>query len=359
MISGVTGFIGGELLRYIQKVSPRSQVYLIIRSRNGMSPQQRLEALVAEWQRFFVVPADVLANVQVIDGDLFSIRSLPVDKVDLFFHAAADTDMGMPLAASRTANVIATQKALALARGLKSLGRFVHFSTAFVAGKNRGVIQDDDRGKYFNNWYEYTKLEAEYCVQASDLPYLILRPSIVVGDSRNGYVRRLKVLYTVWRAWLTGQVPRAPIRRHALVDCVPIDYVVQASWALANKPECHNQIVQLCAGRGALDPVEALYQAAEVFGKKPGKLVPPWIARFVASDFGRMFTTHEVRQILDMFSVHLPYLGSRNRVFSDDKVRNLLASSQLICPPAQSYCRTLLQFCKDTQWAKKGKMLEE
>lgn len=265
----------------------------------------------------------------------------------------------MPLQPSRVANLFATQKALNLARRAERLGKFVHFSTAFVSGKNSGIIQDDARGVRFNNWYEFTKLEAEYCVMASELPYLILRPSIVVGDSRTGYVRRLKVLYTVWRAWLTGQVPRAPIRRDTLVDCVPIDYVVAASWALANNQECVNDTVLLCSGKGALEPVQALYLASEVFNKDPGKLVAPWIASLAASRVGKHFTTHGLKQILEIFYVHLPYLGSKNRVFSDEKARNLLASSHLTCPPAQSYCRTLLQFCKDTQWAKKGKMLEE
>lgn len=359
VITGVTGFIGGELLRYIRKVDRDRDVYVIIRPKHNQTAQQRLDALVEEWRRFFVVPPDILAKVHIIEGSLFDIKTLDLKHIDLFFHSAADTDMGLPLSTSRIANLFSTQKALNLARGAKTLGKFIHFSTAFVAGKNCGLIKDGDRGERFNNWYEFTKLEAEYCVAASDLPYLILRPSIVVGDSRTGYVRKLKVLYTVWRAWLTGQVPRAPIGRKTLVDCVPIDYVVQASWALANNRQCVNDTVQLVAGDGALDPVDALYLASEVFVKPPGKLVPTWVAKLAASRVGKHFTTHGLKQILEIFYVHLPYLGSKNRVFSDQKARNLLASSHLTCPPASSYCRTLLQFCKDTQWAKKGKMLEE
>src|SRR5439155_23621126 len=110
-------------------------------------------------------------------------------------------------------------------------------STAYVAGAHVGRFGERDLvvGQRFRNPYERSKFEAELLVQAhSDtLPVQVLRPSIVVGDSRSGWTSSFNVLYSPLRAFASGAYPAIPARRSAPVDVVPVDYVAEAILALA------------------------------------------------------------------------------------------------------------------------------
>src|SRR5262249_5319043 len=68
------------------------------------------------------------------------------------------------------------------------LRRFAFISTAFCSGYCDGPIRERLHGDSREDPTEYTrsKREAEAIVAGSDLPYLIVRPSVVVGDSRDG-----------------------------------------------------------------------------------------------------------------------------------------------------------------------------
>jgi thioester reductase-like protein len=91
-------------------------------------------------------------------------------------------------------------------------------------------------GQRFRNTYEQTKAEAEALVRSrlGSLPGVILRPSIIVGDSRTGVTSSFKMMY--WplkiysrRLWRT--VPGYP---DAVLDIVPVDYVARAVAQLAS-----------------------------------------------------------------------------------------------------------------------------
>ena len=68
----------------------------------------------------------------------------------------------------------------------------MHWSTAQVSGARSGVILEEelDCGQRFRNVYEETKFRAERMVRdaARRLPITILRPGIIVGDSKTGEI---------------------------------------------------------------------------------------------------------------------------------------------------------------------------
>ena len=111
--------------------------------------------------------------------------------VDEVWHLAAITLFDESLRdQTMRVNIQGTENMLAFARQLPRLARFNHISTAYVAGDRvypecmpEAVY---GRAKSFKNPYEESKYEAELRVSASDLPWLIFRPSIVLGDSLSG-----------------------------------------------------------------------------------------------------------------------------------------------------------------------------
>lgn len=356
LVTGGLGFVGSELARTLLLGSEVERLVLVVRPQAGQSGRERFDRLVQYWGRYVPVPSkEALRRVEIVEADLDESLPKIEGTIDIMYHAAASTDLAAPLGPSRRANLYTTQRTLRFARELKGLQRFVHFSTAYVCGRTRGTVQEDHPPPPgFHNYYEQTKYEAEDAVRNAGMPYTILRPSIIVGRSQDGYMYRLKVLYSVWRMWLSGFVPRAPIDPKSWVDIVPIDYVVDASIALARHPEALGQAVHLCSGEKRLSPKTIMLCATKVFGVPVPPISPPWVAYLLNTRAIRPFLTHALREILDVMYHHLPYLGIRRRKFDTSRADRLLASVGIVCPSFETYGETLFGFCRDSAWGKRA-----
>ena len=103
-------------------------------------------------------------------------------------------------AALLAVNVELTRRLVEAAKRWK-VQRFIHISTAFASGFVDGLIaeqlHDDPTGD--PTFYTESKRRGERIVAESGLPYLILRPSIVIGDSRDGHYAGPRYgLYQLW-----------------------------------------------------------------------------------------------------------------------------------------------------------------
>jgi nucleoside-diphosphate-sugar epimerase len=133
-------------------------------------------------------------RLRVVQGDivheglgLSPDDSAALASVNEVWHLAASTSFDdREKDAIYQGNVVGTRNVLAVARGLPRLDRFMYVSTAYVAGTNPGPIAEDEMPARngFRNSYESTKWEAEQSVRLSKLPFVIFRPSIIMGDSR-------------------------------------------------------------------------------------------------------------------------------------------------------------------------------
>ena len=101
------------------------------------------------------------------------------------------------------ANVELTRQWLDAAR-TQGVSRFVHISTAFSAGSNGDALIPESlhpEPASEPTVYTKTKRESERLVAASGIPFLIVRPSILVGDSRDGrYHGKAYGLYQFWKS---------------------------------------------------------------------------------------------------------------------------------------------------------------
>ena len=108
-------------------------------------------------------------------------------------------------------NCVGTKNMLALAGQMKSLKRFVYISTAYVAGQKSGIVMEADKpGREFSSLYEKSKAEAEEMVRSSDLASAIIRPGMIVGDSKTGWIRNFNTIYYVLKLMLLGRLPVLP-----------------------------------------------------------------------------------------------------------------------------------------------------
>jgi nucleoside-diphosphate-sugar epimerase len=183
-ITGATGFLGLRLLaellrqtdcRFILLVrSPCAQA--IVGKHFGPSDLSRL--------RF--VRGDVTLPGLGLDADTRATLAATVSEV---WHLAASTSFEESKRADtfRT-NVEGTRHLLEVVASFRRLGIVYHVSTAYVCGKRLGRIPEGPFAvpEGFKNPYEESKHEAESLVRASGLPAAIIRPSILMGDSRTG-----------------------------------------------------------------------------------------------------------------------------------------------------------------------------
>ena len=235
-ITGATGFLGMQLVRELLDRQPEAHLALLIRSRPGQTGDDRANSFVpaAQRSRVTVYSGDVSLPNCGLDAAALDRLSAETTRV---IHSAATVRFDHTLAEARHINVEGTHHLLDFAARARGLRSFAYVGTAYVAGERTGLVREDELavGQSYRNTYEQTKSEAEALVRSrlGSIPGMILRPSIIVGDSRTGVTSSFKMMY--WplkiyarRLWRT--VPGYP---DAILDIVPVDYVAASVAHLA------------------------------------------------------------------------------------------------------------------------------
>lgn len=116
-------------------------------------------------------------------------------------------------------------------------------------------------------------------MRAGSAPHVILRPSVVIGDSRSGHVQSFQGLYLVASAILAGYVPLIPFDPTWPIDFVPSDVVADAIVAAVER-ELTGGEYWITAGERALTVGQAVSVVVD-FGRRIGapvdapRFVPP------------------------------------------------------------------------------------
>jgi nucleoside-diphosphate-sugar epimerase len=203
VITGARGFVGRKLLE--DMLDRNGDLFFpICRSLKSMESIQERQGKHGNINCVF-------GNIE----DPFCGISNPLETfggtVDTIIHLAADTDFSQDKTDAERAqmystNVLGTQNVIDLAKILHPR-RFLYFSTAYASGNNDGVIPDEGVvvRKGFKNYYEETKQEARRRVFDSGLPFTVVNPTIVIGDSKNGDAEgEDRMIYGYFRAMYVG-----------------------------------------------------------------------------------------------------------------------------------------------------------
>ncbi len=141
-------------------------------------------------------------------------------RVDVVIHCAAVTDFNRADGSLEATNIGGTEHVAAFAAAAKAV--LYHVSTAFVH-----TAVDGDRGRTAVG-YASSKLAAEQAVRSSGVPHVILRPSVVIGESGTGGIAAFQGLHQVVAGLFAGMVPMIPFDPGWPIDFVPSDLV--ADW---------------------------------------------------------------------------------------------------------------------------------
>lgn len=137
-------------------------------------------------------------------------------RIDLVLHAAAITDFEQQQPVTMRTNVQGTVNVIELAKNANV--PLYYIGTAFSDTKTSiASLQAND--------YELSKRHAEALVRASGIPHVILRPSIIVGNSTTGAISRFQGFHYVLGLLVRGLLPIGFASTSTYIDFVPQDVV--------------------------------------------------------------------------------------------------------------------------------------
>ncbi|XP_041970548.1 fatty acyl-CoA reductase 1-like [Aricia agestis] len=273
-ITGGTGFLGKLLIeKLLYSCSDLKHIYLFIRAKKGVSPEQRLENLYKNscFDRLRKEKSGLFhSKITVVPGNMIEKdlgmserdRAFVLENTNIIIHAAATVRFDETLDEALETNLIGALKLIELAKLTRNLESYVHVSTSFCNLDYERVIQEkmyppaaDWReireivyntdpaalrvltpkllGK-FPNAYAFTKNLTEHAVYElrGKLPIVIVRPSIVTGcmsEPFPGWIDNFNGPVGLLTAAAQGILRTVYADKDAKNDYVPADIVIKGT----------------------------------------------------------------------------------------------------------------------------------
>jgi thioester reductase-like protein len=341
LITGVPGFIGKRL---VQKLVPEGrQVFLLCEPRFQEATETWARDVAgAQKDQLVTVAGDITQPDLALGSNLERVRR----EVSDVYHLAAVYDLAVPEEVARKVNVLGTGKVLKLLRSFPAgrAPRHHYVSTCYVAGTREGMIFENelDRGQAFKNHYESTKYAAEVLVERSkgELDTRILRPAIVIGDSKTGETQKFDGPYPMFGAVMMGLLTIVPGGGRGRMNLVPVDWIVDCLAAIPKQPDTAGKTFQL-ADPAPLTSRQIIELVAERLGAPPPRAnVPERLLR----------PLFRVKRLQDLFRLNEQSLDYVNhlQVFDTTNTRTALFGTGLEAPPPlPSYINQTLRYFRD------------
>lgn len=258
LVTGGTGFVGtGIILELLQQ--PSAEIVCIIRPGAEAVDSRLHQAVIKAGQLYGYDPAllrTVKERCRVVPGDVTSelcgVKPQTLPYIAQFWHCAASLHYEDRYKAEIfQTNTDGTRHAVELARRIGVDYAFNYMSTAYVAGKQTGLIHEALSEVHFaNNHYERSKIQAEHIVAGvTDFRTRIFRPSIIIGHSTTCAVASgFSGLYALMRKILQFKQATSRIRQgflaeesvrmrvdpDALLNAIAVDGVARQAVCISN-----------------------------------------------------------------------------------------------------------------------------
>lgn len=356
-ITGATGYLGSYVVTGLLR-GHRERLALLVRAQHALQARERLWRSLQLHMDFAEFRAHLDERVDIYLGDITEKQlglnahayQRLTEATQSIIHIAASLNRKSDKACFNT-NLRGSLEVLLLAQkahAAHGLRRFSDVSTTAVSGARKSeVVYEDsaiDWSRSDYDPYARTKKFAEHMLHEllPDVPSLVFRPSIVLGDSRIPATTQFDMV----RAFvMLARLPVLPFDPKWHLDIVPADYVGKAIVELHQRPEVEHSVYHLSSGTRSLRYGE-IVRSLQLHGKKLHHLFVPSLnggfERLVSS-VSNTPPSWGMSRAAALLKVFLPYLCF-DTVFDNTRVTKALGEAPA---PFDSYASPLLDFAVD------------
>ncbi len=342
LFTGFPGFLSSRLVRELLHSPNISHFHFLVlpaqqevaKNQLGKLEQDHPELL----DRWSVHTGDITDKHLGLSTELYGELTGRISSV---WHLAALYDLAVAEQTAYRVNLSGTIHILDFCESCTDFRRLNYISTCYVAGSRTGTILENelDVGQAHKNHYESTKFWAEVEVQrrSAHLPTVIFRPGITVGDSVTGETDKYDGPYFLFQALaqMPDWMPMVNIGRgNALVNIVPVDFVVQALAYLGQKESLDGQVFHI-ADPHPMRAREIIDTALKALQHAPA------IASVPASVVQKLFNHAGIEKLSGIPREALDYFNHDARYDTRNTSREL-ADTSIHCPHLSSYLQTLI-----------------
>ena len=356
-LTGATGYIGSYVAAGLLERSS-DRLALLVRAKSPAEAEERLwksMQLHMGFERFLEL---VRTRCDLYLGDLTfpglglapAARDTLVRSMDSVLHVAASLNRKSSKACFNV-NLRGTLSVIKLARDAQDhhgLRRFTDISTVAVCGERQdALVSEDDIVDWERSDYDPYARTKKFCEHMlhellPDVPGTVLRPSIVLGDSRFPETTQFDMV----RAFvMLAQLPVLPFKPDWRLDIVPADYVSKAIVQIHQTDRPRYTSYNLSSGTSSLT-YRQIVDALEAAGSTVRHRFAPWLNGAFTRTIDAASNTPRgwgVSLPASLLKVFLPYLNF-NTVFDNRRVVEELGEAPR---PFDQYATGLLHFARD------------
>jgi nucleoside-diphosphate-sugar epimerase len=287
-------------------------------------------------------PYDITAMDFGLAGDDFFQLA---EEVETIHHCASTVRSGLDQAAAERIHVRATGEVLELAKAASGIKRLVFWSSALVSGYRQGRVMENElvEPHGFRSAAEQGVYRAEKLLRdmMGQIPVTVLRPSIVIASSKNGEVEPFEEPHLLIQFILNAPTDMPlllPKRGETPLHVVPIDFVVDAGWAISCDARSVGRAFHL-VDPNPLKVIEVVKLVSKSVGKscEVGEL-PTALATALLRAPG-------LRRWLELPRTLIEQLAS-NVVYDTSNASEILQYEHIKCPPLPSYLDLIIERAK-------------
>jgi nucleoside-diphosphate-sugar epimerase len=284
ILTGATGVLGShimyDILEHYINNNIDGKLYLITRNKGKVTAKERIiELLSSNYTPKILLEKgtiSLLKYIEIIDTDLVQLQDTFTEKLknSYFIHSAGYVNLSTDEDQKEKIfieNAVMTKTIFQLFSPF--IKKFIYISTAFSSGARKGLIDNDFHNLDFElehrNAYENAKFHSEEFVieqcKALNLPYQILRPSVIggkmLGTENRYFIPKYMVFYLMAKFFhFTAQRKdqqqnvRFAISENTGLNIIPVDYVSKVIVSTFERTDIvqlnivHNQSFNLVKG---------------------------------------------------------------------------------------------------------------
>ena len=255
LITGASGFVGGAVVEHIIRhvAMDNLQLLLLVRADDNLAGRKRI---ISNLQKFDLTEQQlsVITEDSILIGDLGEpegfINDPRLDDVTHVINCAAIASFGNNPVLWK----VNVDGSLAFAKRMaqvKSLRRFVHVGTAMASMPDKDSIFYEDMPDNAHNedlvQYTASKRAIENLIrqECPDMPFVVARPSIIVGHTQFGCRPSSSIF---WVFLMALKLKKFPCTLDDRIDVIPVDYCAMVLVNLCLNSDIQHDFYHISSG---------------------------------------------------------------------------------------------------------------